>query len=382
MSESNLTAVLGISLASLLRPYRLSLVLAITVLAGCATVPRGAAVQTEILQASAEPAADFAVYPVTRSFLDTLSRWPAGDGARLSWIGASRGATDQIIRPGDSLVLRIWDRGDNSLLTAPEERVVDLPDVRVSPGGSVFVPYLGDVTVAGKSVDAARAAIQTAVEVIVPSAQIQLTLSEGRGNSVDLVGGVADPGSYPLPDRNYTVMNLIAAGGGVAQGLRNPQVRLVRAQQVHGISVDRLFANPALDTRLTGGDKIFIEEDARFFLSLGAAGREAEHPFPRDHLTAIEALAIMGGVNDARADPTGILVLRDYPASAVRANGPSQRQVVFTLDLTTADGLFAARKFPIHHGDLVMATESPVTNLRTVLGLIGSAFGVVNAVEN
>ena len=75
-------------------------------------------------------------------------------------------------------------------------------------------------------------------------------------------------------------------------------------------------------------------------------------------------------------------VLRDYPASAVRSGGPSQRQVVFTLDLTTADGLFAARKFPIHHGDLAMATESPVTNLRTVLGLIGSAFGVVTAVEN
>ncbi|MDA0962177.1 MAG: hypothetical protein O2898_04575 [Proteobacteria bacterium] len=139
---------------------------------------------------------------------------------------------------------------------------------------------------------------------------------------------------------------------------------------------------PALDTRLTGGDKVFVEEDDRFFLSLGAAGREAEHPFPRDHLTAIEALAIMGGVNDARADPGGVLVLRDYPASAVRAAGPSQRQVVFTLDLTTADGLFAAREFPIHHGDLVMATESPVTNLRTVLGLIGSAFGVVNAVED
>ncbi len=382
MSESSTNAVLGISLARLFRPYRLCLFLAISVLAGCTTVPRGAAVQTEILQAAADPAADFAVYPVTRAFLDTLSRWPGGDGARLSWIGASQGATDQIIRPGDSLGLRIWDRGDNSLLTAPEERAVDLPDVRVSPGGSVFVPYLGDVTVAGQSVDAARAEIQTAVEAIVPSAQVQLTLSEGRGNSADLVGGVANPGSYPLPDRNYTVMNLIAAGGGVATGLRNPQVRLVRAQKVYGISVDRLFAMPALDTRLTGGDKVFVEEDDRFFLSLGAAGREAEHPFSRDHLTAIEALAIMGGVNDARADPGGVLVLRDYPASAVRAAGPSQRQVVFTLDLTTADGLFAAREFPIHHGDLVMATESPVTNLRTVLGVIGSAFGVVNAVED
>lgn len=348
-------------------------------LAGCTNVPRGAAVQSEILAAAEDPAADFAVYPVTRAFLDTVSRWPGG-GARLSWIGASQGATGQTIRPGDALDLRIWDRGDNSLLTAPDQRSVDLPNVRVSPEGSVFVPYLGQVTVAGKTLDAARADMQAAIEVIVPSAQVQLSLTEGRANSADLVGGVAAPGSYPLPDRNFSVLNLIAAGGGIDPSLRNPQVRLMRAGRVYGISVDRLFSDPGLDTRLTGGDKVFVEADDRYFLSLGAAGREAEHPFPRDSLTAIEALAIMGGVNDTRGDPKGILVLRDYPASAMRAGGPKQRQVVFTLDLTSADGLFAARKFPIHHGDLVMATENPVTNLRTVLGLVGSAFGLVRAV--
>jgi polysaccharide biosynthesis/export protein len=50
--------------------------------------------------------------------------------------------------------------------------------------------------------------------------------------------------------------------------------------------------------------------------------------------------------------------------------------VVFTLDLTSADGLFSAGQFRIHSGDLVYATESPVTRAQTILSLIGSAFGV------
>ncbi|TNF60600.1 MAG: polysaccharide export protein [Rhodobacteraceae bacterium] len=350
-------------------------------LASCGAAPRGGPVEAEILAAANDPQADFAVYPVTRAALPMIASWPATGPRALSWIGQGQGDLQQRIRPGDSISLRIWDSGDNSLLTAPEQRSADLADALVSPDGTVFVPYIGKVAVAGKTLDEARADMQRDLEAIVPSAQLQLTLRQGRGNSVDLVGGVARPGSYPLPDPGLSVMGLLAAGGGVSPALNNPQIRLVRGQAIHGTSIERLYANPALDTPLRGGDRIFVEEDRRSFLSLGAAGTEAIHPFPKETLTAIEALAIIGGVNDTRADPRGILVLRDYPQAAVGPSGPRLPQVVFTLDLTTADGLFAARHFAVQPGDLVMATESPVANLRTVFGLIGSAFGILQSVE-
>jgi polysaccharide export outer membrane protein len=86
----------------------------------------------------------------------------------------------------------------------------------------------------------------------------------------------------------------------------------------------------------------------------------------------------MGGINDDRADPKGILVLREYSADQLvaAASGPNLQQVVFVLDLTTADGLFAARKFAINPNDTVLATESPVTAANTVFRLIGSVFGL------
>jgi polysaccharide export outer membrane protein len=206
-------------------------------------------------------------------------------------------------------------------------------------------------------------------------------MAEGRQNSIDLVGGVNSPGNIMMPDNDFSVLSAISSGGGVSAAMKNPQVKLVRGHDIYSTSVARLYDNPRLDTRLRGGDKVIVEEDRRYFLSLGAAGREAQHPFNRDHVSALDALAIIGGVNDARADPQGILILREYPSKAVRtdAAGPDQSRVVFTLDLTTSDGLFSARNFHIHSGDLVLATESPLNNTRTVLSVVGSIFGVVGA---
>ncbi|MGC1497705.1 MAG: polysaccharide export protein, partial [Sulfitobacter sp.] len=214
--------------------------------------------------------------------------------------------------------------------------------------------------------------------------QVQLAMGEGRGNSIDLVGGVNNPGNIKMPDQNFSVLAAISAGGGVSASMENPQVKLVRGHNIYATSIDRLYDNPTLDTRLRGGDKVIVEDDRRYFLSLGAAGREAQHPFNRDDVSALDALAIIGGVNDNRADPQGILILREYKPSAISAGtrGPRKTRVVFTLDLTTSDGLFSARNFHIQSGDLVLATESPITNTRTILGLVGSAFGLVGSANN
>ena len=351
------------------------------VLTGCGTLPRGAAVEAEILASADDVDPQIAVYPVTRAFLPSVAKWPRNGSRSYGWIGHSHGANAQIIRPGDRLSLMVWDSGENSLLTAPDQRVADLPNMRVSESGTIFVPYVGKIQVSGRTPDSARQLVQRRMEEIVPSAQVQLSMAEGRGNSIDLVGGVNSPGNITMPDQDFSVLAAISAGGGVDAALENPQVKLVRGHNIYATSISRLYDNPRLDTRLRGGDKVIVEDDRRYFLSLGAAGREAQHPFNRDDVSALDALAIIGGVNDSRADPQGILILREYPSSAVSAGtrGPRNTRVVFTLDLTTSDGLFSARNFHIQSGDLVLATESPLTDTRTILSLIGSAFGVIGS---
>lgn len=354
----------------------------------CSSLPRGAGLQSEVLAPPATDeqglplAQDFAVETVTRDNLAAFAQWPAIGESHLSWIERVNQPNNRIIAPGDTVTVIVWTTEENGLLTGAGQRFVSLPELRVSPGGSVFLPYLGEIRISGMAPETARERIEERYMEVIPSAQVQFDLVASRMSTVSLVGGVGAPGVYPLPDQNYTVLELLAMGGGVSQALNNPRIRLQRGDRIYGTSVERLLETPRLNTTLVGGDRVYVEADDRRFLSLGAAGQEAVHPFPRDRLSALEAMSIIGGVSDSRANIQGILVLRRYPQSAVRADrtGPAHARTVFVIDLTTADGLFSAGEFLIRDGDLVYVTESPLTGTQTIFNLIGSAFGLVSRV--
>lgn len=353
-------------------------------LSACAP-PRGAALSSEILQAQNDSDATYQVVPVSRANLATLRGWPAtGGSGRHSWLTARQGPETPVIRSGDHISLVIWDSQENSLLAAQSEKSVTIPDLVVSSDGAIFVPYLDRMMIGGKTPDEARDQIQQALTPIVPSAQVQLAVVAGRQNSVDLVSGVAKPGSYPLPDRNYSILSLLANGGGIDPDMRNPVVRLIRGNNRYEIPAEKLFANPAYNALLLGGDQVVVEPDRRYFTALGATGTQSLIRFDKDEISALETLSMIGGLAPARADPRGVLVLREYPATALRADGtgPKWSAVIFTFDLTSADGLFAARGFQILPEDTVMVTEAPLVNTRNVLGLIGTALGVANSVSN
>jgi polysaccharide export outer membrane protein len=367
-------------------PHRLIPALLVLALAGCA-LPRGAAMQGEILAGAESETRDFQVVPVSRDTTGMLAHWPAPPAARTmpgDWpANGLRSPDSAAIASGDVLTVTIFDNEENSLLTTPTQKSTELAKVVVAGDGSVFLPYVGKVGVRGLSPDQARETLQTALATTLPSAQVIVAVEAGRQNTVDLVGGVARAGSYPIPDRSFSVLSLISQGGGVAAGLNNPIVKLVRGGRAYGISVERLFAQPARDVSLRGGDKVIVESDPRAFLALGAAGKQTTIPFPQDQLSALDAVSLIGGINPGRANPKGVLVLREYAPKQVRSDGrgPDRARVVFSIDLTSADGLFSARKFRIHDGDLVLATESPINNARTIFGLIGQVFGLANQVD-
>lgn len=352
-------------------------------LSGC-SLPRGAAIASEILSSQDDPSPSYAVVPVGETNIDALAGWPqSNNGIHHGWLDNHRGPSSPMIRSGDRVNLMIWDSQENSLLTSESQKVVDMPGLTVSPSGTIFVPYLDEVMVRGMTPSDARRQIQTALEPIVPSAQVQLSHEAGKQNSVDLVSGVPNPGAYPLLDRNSTILSLIAQGGGISKDLRNPKVRLIRDGKTYETRAEALFSHADRNTVLRGGDTIIVREDDRYFTALGATGTEQLVYFDKDRITVVEALSMIGGLAESRANLKGVLVLREYPGSAVRTDGsgPAKEQVAFTFDLTSAEGLFAARKFHVSPLDTVLATESPITTARTVLGLIGTTLGVARSVN-
>lgn len=355
--------------------------------AACESTPRGSGLQSEVLEtrtAAGKSAVDdalpqdFAVEPITRNSLGRYAAWPArAKGRSYTW-PSGQGGRARLINPGDTISISIWVSEDNSLLTAPGQRVAEMPPMTVSPGGQVFLPYIGQIDLSGKSQERARAAIEEAYVKVTPSAQVQLRSVEGRQSSASVVGGVSNPGSYPLSDSGVTVLDMLALSGGVPESVKNPQVRLQRGNTTYGISLDRVMKDTALNVPVQGGDRLFVESDERYFLSLGAAGSRAQHYFPQDRVSALDAMSIIGGLEQDRADAKGILVLRAYDPGIVRADGsgPRHARTIFTIDLTNADGLFSAGEFHIQPGDLIYVTESPLVSSRNVLSLVGSVFGL------
>ena len=347
--------------------------------------PRGAALNSEILKEQNTESPDFQVVPVTQSTVSGVNGWPRARATKgAGWVSGKRGPDSQIIRSNDRVTVIIWDNEPNSLLTPMGQKSITIPDIVVTPTGTIFLPYVENVMIRGQTPDEARVTLQKALVVIAPSAQVQLNVHPGQGNAVDVVSGVTRPGTYPLPDRNTTILSIIAQAGGIAPGMRNPLVRLIRDEKTYEISAQRLLADASLNTTLRGHDKVLIEDDRRFFNALGATGAERIIPFDKESITALEAVSMSGGLNDGRANPKGVLILREYPASQLRkdGSGPTMQQVVFTFDLTSADGLFAAKSFQVSHGDTVLATESPVLGIWTILGLVGSVFNVANTANN
>ena len=348
--------------------------LTMTAAAGC-TVPRSAALPSEILRETRAADSDFQVVEVTRAALSEVTRWPRTGGAvRQNWVSAGLQANTRAIRTGDKLNIAIWDSQRDSLLTATDQRMVEMQDVSVGSSGRIFVPYVGEFAIAGMSPENARRELQNLMAPIVPDAQVQLSVTPGPANAVDVVAGVAQPGRYPLSETSPTLLSVIAEAGGIAPEMRNPLVRLQRAGRSYAIPAKELFANPAFDTVVRGGDRIVVEPDDRHFIALGATGRQEVVQFDREEISALDALSSIGGLANQRADIRGVMVLREYPASVVRGDGsgPEKPWVIFSFDLSNADGLFAARNFRINPGDVVLATEASLPMVTTAFALFRS----------
>lgn len=355
----------------------MGLAVALTFLGACA-LPRTAALQQEVISQDGAENPTFQVVEVTRASAAKVNGWPTpshSSGSR--WLHADRGPDSAIIQAGDRLEVVIWDNQDDSLLTNGE-RNTPIPTLTVSSAGTVFLPYVGDVRVRGLTETAARNRIQAEVEQVVPAAQVQLNLTPGRNNSVDVSQGVNAPGRFPMDTRNMQLLSVLSLAGGVDTNLRHPSVRLQRGGALYETRLEDILNDPGKNVRVRGGDLIAVVEDSRTFNSVGASGRQELIYFEKEEMSAMDAVSAAGGINGGRGHPRGVLILRDYHPRDLSPGprGPDMRQVVFTFDLTGADGLFAARNFAVQPNDTLLMTESPVTAVQTIASLVGSFVGL------
>jgi polysaccharide export outer membrane protein len=358
----------------------LSLVALLLGTASCG-LPRSGPNKAEIYQGSVLQGGDAFIVSVNPQVTRATSVVPSL-GFSSSFLNAGVMGSD-IISPGDVLSLTVFENvKDDPLLGNTGQRVSALSTVQVDGEGFIFIPYAGRIKAAGQTPEGVRDAITRKLDPQTPDPQVTVSRVAGDGSAVTVAGAVAGQGNYPIDRAARTLTAMVSKAGGVTIPPAVAVVRVTRGNRSETVWLEDLYANPALDIALRPGDQIVIEQDSRSFVALGATGAQNRVPFTSQTLSALEAIATVGGLNSNLADPTGVFVLRNEPAAIAnavlgRTDLQGAQRMVYVLDLTQPTGMFEARDFLVRDGDTVYVTEAPFVQWNKTLGAItGSAAGV------
>jgi len=199
--------------------------------------------------------------------------------------------------------------------------VFEQPDltrtVRVSGDGTISLPLLGVVPLAGLSTKQAEEKLRDLLsDKYLTDPQVWVFVKEAKSRKVSVVGAVEKPGSIEmLGDR--TLLEAISEAGGLThQAGRDLYVLRPDASgaaQRIDIDLDDLMinGNPILNIALSPGDVINIPIDRVLHVYVDGAVRkpgEVEYKSSRP-LNLLQAIAAAGGLSE-RASQKGIVVIR------------------------------------------------------------------------
>jgi polysaccharide export outer membrane protein len=289
------------------------------------------------------------------------------------------------IRPGDTLSLQIYENVDEGLLSTGGTGGAAPLDVQVDGAGFIFVPYAGRIKAAGNSPETIRRIITDRLAEQTPDPQVMLARAPGDGATVTIIGD-GGQGVFPI-ERSTRTLAAMVASAAVAVDPSVARISVARGTELGEIWLEHHHRDPQLDIALRDGDRILVEADDRAFTALGATGGQSRVIFDSRTITALEAIARVGGLSPVTADPTGVFVFRNEPeeiANSVLARSDLQgtQRMVYVLDLTQPNGLFLARDFVIRDGDTVYVTEAPFVQwTKTISAVTGSLSTVTSLTD-
>lgn len=363
----------------------LALVVLVAALAGCG-LPRPGPSKKEIFAGSVLKEGDAFVVSVNSRVTRATAVTPAlGFGTNFRNAGVIGSDT---ISAGDTLALTVFENvKDDPLLGNTGQRVSALEQVQVDGAGYIFVPYAGRIKAAGQTPEGLRRAITRKLDTQTPDPQVTVQRLAGDGATVSVSGGVGGQGVYPIERPTRTLTAMLARAGGVAIEPAVAIVRVTRGGHTGKIWLEDLYANPSLDIALRAGDRIVVENDTRAFVALGATGSQSRVPFETQTLSAIEAIATVGGLSSATADPTGVFVFRNEPAEIAnsvlgRSDLQGDQRMVYVLDLTQPTGMFEARDFLVRDGDTVYVTEAPFVQWQRTISAVTGTVGAASSISS
>ena len=155
---------------------------------------------------------------------------------------------DYVIGSGDEIQVRAWGQIDVDFLA------------NVAPNGTISIPKVGVITVAGIKASDLPAYLKTVFSRTFRNFQLTATLGKLRSIQIFVVGQAKRPGTYTVSSLSTLVTAVFAAGGPSSKGSMR-SIQLKRNNQVVA-DIDLydllLSGDKSKDARLLSGDVIYI----------------------------------------------------------------------------------------------------------------------------
>lgn len=240
---------------------------------------------------------------------------------------------------GDEIVIDIW--GD----------VISNITTKISPEGSVNIPNLGPVYIAGQTVVNAEKSLKSYLSKIYsgiaqpePTTFVKLALGKTKSVTVNVVGDVEQPGSYTLPSLSTIASAMYLAEGPSQLGtIRNIQLyrnnKLKSTFDVYDFIINGKFDS---NVRLEDNDVIIVSPYEGIATVKGAVKRPMRYEVKANESLA-DLIAFAGGFSDA-AYVNNVHVDRITPSKDHKSGATSESFDVPADQFTT---------FKIQAGDVV-----------------------------
>ncbi|MTH98918.1 polysaccharide biosynthesis/export family protein [Roseibium sp. RKSG952] len=361
-------------------------------LAGCAALPGDGPSAINITSQDIESnstVGDYSVIKLTSANIGMIKSYrPLAFANQFKGVGG--GGSSALLGVGDVLQIGVWEAAPDGLFSSAAEGAGAIP-ATIDETGFIFVPYAGRVRAAGLTIEGLRESIQQKLIGKAVEPQVLVTLKQKLSKTAVVVGDVMKPGVYPLALKNTRLLDLVATAGGSREATYETVVTLKRGNRSATTRLEHLIEFPENNVLISPSDNILLSHRPRTFSTFGAVKGNELVPFRTQTVTMAEALATVGGLNDNKADATGIflfrfedseLVRRLQPEQAAFTSGRVQVPVVYRLNLRNANGFFLSRDFEMRDKDILFVSNHPTAELGKFLQIIAPLISNYSTVSN
>ena len=325
-------------------------------------------------QSTSSEALPFDVIDLTPTTVVAFRQPPTPD--RPSTTSTLSPAQRLVVAPGDSLKVRIFERYGGNIFPTIQGQSADLGIQRVSEDGSITVPVVGIVAVAGLDLNQIEKRIIQQLGNKVQEPEVIVEFDSPRTHTVVVSGDVKNPGRVSMLEDVRSVVDAInKAGGPLASGPGTANQLQVVVRRNGQVILTAQFADllAGSDIAVQKSDEIVVRPNSRVFTVLGAVQRSGNVEMTKHNLTLLEALGQVGGLSDVRANKTGVYVFR---MGDLETN-PTARGRVFRLDLFQPVSIFVAQEFGLQAKDVIYVTNAPLYEYDKILTSIYRTFSII-----